>query len=358
MPAPITIAHESHSPIRSMLAARFYEAADTWNEARSAWVDSDESFDAVCTGLGGAGAELLFRLTDDEALFRITTRHGDAALSVSVYPGNGYQLAAVGATPDAAQAAMVAARVFIPDRTYADPTAVDVSFWSYDPMMGGNRYVRNLERLPWSDTEDNYPSAVRATLGDMCRWTSAPPTGRLMVFHGPPGTGKSRYLQTLASEWSDWCAVHYVVDPDMMFREASYMTRVMLGEERGDRWRLIVVEDGDEFIDATAKARSGYGVSRLLNIADGLVGQGLRIMVLVSTNVRGARFNKAIVRPGRCAALVEFPPFPAPEAAAWLAAHDVATDDPTGPVTLAGLYAAASGGDYADDADDAEELIG
>ena len=67
-----------------------------------------------------------------------------------------------------------------------------------------------------------------------------------------------------------------------------------------------------------AKAHVGQALSRLLNVADGLIGQGLRIMLLVTSNEPLSRMHPAIVRAGRCAAEVEFPPLTTSEADAWL----------------------------------------
>ena len=93
------------------------------------------------------------------------------------------------------------------------------------------------------------------------------------------------------------------------------------GEERDERWRLLVLEDTGELLTADAKARTGQGLSRFLNVVDGLIGQGLRIVVLVTTNEPLGSLHPAAARPGRCAASVEFVPFPAGEAREWLAAH-------------------------------------
>ena len=109
-------------------------------------------------------------------------------------------------------------------------------------------------------------------------------------------------------------------------------------EDRG--WRLLVLEDTGELLAADAKARTGQGLSRLLNVVDGIVGQGLRVLVLVTTNERLGELHPAVARPGRCAALVEFPPFPQPEAESWRAARGLPAD--SGEATLAELFGGAA----------------
>jgi hypothetical protein len=114
-------------------------------------------------------------------------------------------------------------------------------------------------------------------------------------------------------------------------------------EEANDdeRWRLLVLEDTGELLVADAKERVGQGLSRFLNLVDGLIGQGLRTMVLVTTNESVGRLHPAVSRPGRCMATVEFGPLSALEANRWLAERTDARVSTT--TTLAELYAIASG---------------
>jgi hypothetical protein len=90
----------------------------------------------------------------------------------------------------------------------------------------------------------------------------------------------------------------------------------------------------------------GQGLSRFLNVVDGLIGQGLRILVLVTTNEELRRLHPAVARPGRCAANVQFTPLAAHEAEEWLRAPGVAGET-DGRRTLASLYAQLEGLDPA-----------
>lgn len=335
--APVSIQLRPSDGLDSFVFARLLTVSDGWTEARSMFMESAADWSQVLAALSGAGFEVNTNVDDASCLVTRPTGSGDTAVKVDNY-GDGYGVTVVGQTAKAAQSAIEAVRALLPGRVYASANEVDVSFWTYDPMFGGTRYYRGLERHAWSDVQGNYPAGVRSKLEPIIGLQAAPTNGRLFVFHGPPGSGKSRLIQTIASEWASWADLHYVVDADMFFGDASYMTKVMLGNQDSDRWRLVVAEDSDEFIDAHSKHRTGQGSARLLNIADGLVGQGLKVMVLVTTNVHAARFSKAVVRPGRCAALVEFPAFPASEASEWCATMGVEAPDFTEPQTLAQLY--------------------
>ena len=126
-----------------------------------------------------------------------------------------------------------------------------------------------------------------------------------------------------------------VVDAERLFGDPSYLTQVLLDDEV-DGWRLLLLEDCDELIRADAKSASGQALARLLNVADGLLGQGLRVLVALSTNERLGELHPAITRPGRCLAEVFVGPLSHRECAAWLGA-DVPV--PAGGAPLAELYA-------------------
>jgi hypothetical protein len=209
--------------------------------------------------------------------------------------------------------------------------------------------------------------------------------GQLVLWHGVAGTGKTFGLRALAWEWRDWCDFHYIVDPDTFFgQHADYLMGVLLqpeymgmriasshgfivrsglsptimssydeegeGDEEGGGgkpWRVLVLEDTGELLTADARVVIGQGLSRFLNVVDGLIGQGLRVLVLVTTNEPIRKLHPAVARPGRCAANVEFVPLSAEEATAWLAAHGTADGQPRS-ATLAELYAQAEGRDPTD----------
>src|SRR2546430_11585096 len=91
------------------------------------------------------------------------------------------------------------------------------------------------------------------------------------------------------------------------------------GNDGGQRhWRLLLLEDCDELIHGSAKRATGQGLSRLLNLTDGMLGQGRDVLVAITTNEDLSLLHPAVVRPGRCLAQLEIGRLPRDEALGWL----------------------------------------
>lgn len=302
-------------------------------------------------------------------------------LQLNLYSGHVY-LNAAAPSAEAIDKLLARLRELLPAPDPSSAHEVTVTFWTYGPH-GPMPSWRSIAVPSWSEIRDNYAAETRAGLDRLMDGWQPAHGGQLVLWHGVAGTGKTFGLRALAWEWRDWCDFHYIVDPDTFFgQHADYLMSVLLqpdymgmtvpsphgfivssgawssygGQEDGEEeeeeeaktgakpWRVLILEDTGELLTADAKMIIGQGLSRFLNVVDGLIGQGLRVLVLVTTNEPIRKLHPAVARPGRCAANIEFTPLDTEEAGVWLAQHE-SPDGEKGPMTLAELYARAEGRD-------------
>ena len=259
---------------------------------------------------------------------------------------------------------MAAIKAVLPVMKSDDPNIVPVNFWSLAPN-GVTCRTRRIAVPPWDTVHLNYSSKTREGLTNlMGLWPPLEDSGRLLLWHGVPGTGKSYGIRSLAQSWQKWCEVNYIVDPEKFFGSADYMLQVILqsadegsgsgalttekdlreftGDDTkvytGHPWSLLIMEDSDEFLTADAKKRSGQSMSRLLNLTSGFIGQGLNTLVLITTNEPLENIHTALQREGRCMANVEFGNLTKEEGQAW-AEEQKGNPVVEGATNIADLYA-------------------
>src|SRR5208282_570193 len=121
-----------------------------------------------------------------------------------------------------------------------------VGFWMRGEFGGEVRH-REIDAPSFESIADNYAALVRGALERLLAM-NAPDAGRLILWRGEPGTGKSHALRALARTWAPWCSAHFIMDPEeLLGRGGAYMLDVLSwdGDDQ-DRWRLLILEDAGE----------------------------------------------------------------------------------------------------------------
>lgn len=256
-----------------------------------------------------------------------------------------------GINRDAAAAHLADIRDQLPERPPEGDGKIGVTFW-HNSDNGAVSHHRSITAPTWDSIESNY---VRSTREALTKLVSFEPkhSGQIFLWHGPPGTGKTYALRSLIHAWKSWCSAEFILDPEKMFgQDAGYMMDMLLSGDGEDEdegpvksdWKLLIMEDTGELISQTAKTETGQGLSRLLNVTDGFIGQGLKVLVLITTNELVEKLHPAVARPGRAAAIVEFGEMTPADIRRWaeVNGHD-ASLLPHKSSVLADLYAAIDG---------------
>jgi len=261
------------------------------------------------------------------------------ALVLAELGGGHLAVTAASYTKRPASRALALVRDRLPEKVSSE-SAIRVIFHS-----GKDDTSRTITVPTWDDIQGNYTSATKLRLQQLIGATDGR-AGQLLLWHGLPGTGKTYALRALGWEWRSWCDLHYVTDPEAFFGNATYMLRTVTSQPYDSdtrRWRLLIAEDTGELLAKDAKTQMGQGLSRLLNIVDGLLGQGLRVIMLITTNDPLSGMHPAVTRPGRCSAPIEFQPFTVEEANAWLQRHGKPPLTGSKTRTIAELYGGTAG---------------
>ena len=209
---------------------------------------------------------------------------------------------------------------------------IAISF-TYAGEYGATSIDRDILAEDWGKIRANYSMAALPQLDALVGLKPDMMTaGKIGILHGPPGTGKTHLIRALAQSWKSWASIKYILDVEKFFGDAGYMMDVVLRNPAKHKWNVILCEDAEEYIAPGAKQKVGQALSRLLNMGDGLVGQGLQLLMLFTTNAPEMQLHPAITRAGRCFVKAHLPLLSAAEASHWLG------ERVTEPTALGELY--------------------
>lgn len=159
----------------------------------------------------------------------------------------------------------------------------------------------------------------------------------LYLFHGMPGTGKSTYIRYLTRSINK--KVIFMSPRLAGNMDTPEVTSLLIDNANS----IFVIEDAEELLGTRDTGRNS-GISTLLNLTDGLLGESLSIQIIATFNTDLKNIDKALLRKGRLIALYDFKPLTVERSAALLKQTGCKDYVVTKPMTLAEIFNAKEEG--------------
>ncbi len=197
--------------------------------------------------------------------------------------------------------------------------------------MEGFRLVDINNRKPDLQLQRNYNDDLIPLHQNILKKLRSEKTSGLILFHGAPGTGKTTYIRYLIH-----CLNKRVIflSPKLAGNlDSPDLIKLLL--ENPDS--VLLIEDAEDLI-ASRDSDKNSGISMLLNLSDGILGESLGIQVICTFNTSIANIDRALLRKGRLIGAYEFKPLCVAKSKVLLHNLGVTTCIPHQPMTLAEIY--------------------
>ena len=153
----------------------------------------------------------------------------------------------------------------------------------------------------------------------------------LILFYGPPGTGKSTYIRYLIH--SQKKRVIFMPTSVAGILDSPSLISLLIDNQNS----ILVIEDAEDLL-TSRDVSANSGISTLLNLTDGLLGESLGIQVICTFNTRLENIDTALLRKGRLMAMYEFKPLASDKANLLLADLKQTEQYTNMPMTLAEIF--------------------
>jgi len=154
----------------------------------------------------------------------------------------------------------------------------------------------------------------------------------IILLHGDPGTGKTSYIKYLSTLIKEKDILFIPPSMAEMLSEPSIIPFLMEHKNA-----ILVIEDAERVISDREGNGSPAGVSNILNLTDGILGDCLSIQIVATFNMKREKIDQALLRKGRLIAEHKFSKLTIEESNSLLK-HLEKDHEVTEGMTLADIY--------------------
>jgi hypothetical protein len=116
----------------------------------------------------------------------------------------------------------------------------------------------------------------------------------IILLHGDPGTGKTSYIKYLTGIVKEKNILFIPPSMAEVLSEPSIIPFLM--EHKNS---ILIIEDAERVISDREINGSAAGVSNILNLTDGILGDCLNIQIIATFNMKREKIDSALLRKGR-----------------------------------------------------------
>ena len=151
------------------------------------------------------------------------------------------------------------------------------------------------------DLEMNYGKSFKKVHEVIIERLNKPNDKGIILLHGDPGTGKTSYIKHLTTLVKDKDILFIPPSMAEMLSEPSIIPFLM-----DHKNSILIIEDAERVIADREGNGSPAGVSNILNLTDGILGDCLNIQILATFNMKREKIDQALLRKGRLIAEHKF----------------------------------------------------
>jgi energy-coupling factor transporter ATP-binding protein EcfA2 len=148
--------------------------------------------------------------------------------------------------------------------------------------------------VPEFDLELNYGKDFVKLHDLIIKRLNTPGDKGIIILYGEHGTGKTTYIKSLTKLVTDKDILFIPPSMAEMLSEPSIIPFLM-----DHRNSILIIEDSEQVIGDRRGKVSSAGVSNILNLTDGILGDCLNIQVIATCNIPRERIDPALLRKGR-----------------------------------------------------------